>query len=341
MSKTFYRQVSQLDRIVIMGDAMALSGNRTHGFITLLRDAVDQADLTWWPVGRTGDRWEHAGDRFRDEVASLRPSVLMVMLGLNDVWHQSRGHVLEFGKTRQAIHDLAVEFFKSQPTGDLLLCPPLLIGEKTDGTNSLDRDLESLSQVVTEVADEIAVGLQSGQVAAADGEQGGGPTVSVLNLRRLALEYLQQHNSLQKPHSVLTVDGIQLNRCGHQFLATVLADFFAVQLPLPKEEWLRHVVFLQFKSQTGVAKTREVLQAFQALGQKIEVIAAIESGVNNSPEGLADGFTHCFTLTFRSATDRDIYLNHPLHQEFVQLALPALERVCVLDYWAQPHATVN
>jgi hypothetical protein len=160
-------------------------------------------------------------------------------------------------------------------------------------------------------------------------------------MRRRALDYLQQHNPRHKPHSILTVDGIQLNKVGHKFLAGLFADFFSLQLPTPTAEALRHVVFLKFKPEVGGAAVREVLQAFQGLGKRIEQIAAIESGVNNSPEGLSDGLTHAFTLTFRSATDRDLYLHHPHHQEFVQLALPALERVCVLDYWAQSHPTVH
>jgi hypothetical protein len=240
----------------------------------------------------------------------------------------------------------------------LVLCSPLLIGEKTDGSNSLDRDLAALAQLIEDVslqirpaAADLAASPEATRTApeAASAHAGGtvanqatsGPSVTFLDTRRRALEYLQQHNPHHKPHSILTVDGIQLNKVGHQFLASVWADFFSLQLPAPTSEALRHVVFLKFKPEVSAAKTREVLLAFQGLGRRIEQVAAIESGTNNSPEGLADGFTHAFTLTFRSTTDRDVYLNHPHHQEFVQLALPALERVCVLDYWAHSHPTVQ
>jgi hypothetical protein len=54
-----------------------------------------------------------------------------------------------------------------------------------------------------------------------------------------------------------------------------------------------------------------------------------------SPEGLNDGFTHCFTLTFAQAEDRDAYLVHPAHQQFVATLKPALAKSLVLDYWAK------
>lgn len=339
MNAPFSRALTPADRVVVLGDSLAMSGNRPYGFLTLLRDAESCEDLTWWAVGRSGDRWDTALARFETEVRPLRPTVLLVMLGLNDIWQQARGQVWEVARTRQAVQDLATAYFHNVPAGDLVFCSPLLIGEKFDGSNSLDRDLSAMTDLVGEAVQDWNAGSAAGGGAAGGAESTGSRCVHFLNLRKLALEYLQVHNPAQKPHSVLTVDGIQLNKVGQQFIAQQLADYFQLQLPAPASDALRHVVFLQFKPEAGPAQTREVLTAFQALGRRIEVVAAIESGTNNSPEGLADGFTHAFTLTFRSTADRDTYLNHPIHQAFVQLALPVLQRVCVLDYWAQVHPT--
>jgi len=60
-----------------------------------------------------------------------------------------------------------------------------------------------------------------------------------------------------------------------------------------------------------------------------------EWGTNVSPEGLNDGFTHCFTLTFASAEARDGYLVHPAHSRFVDTLGASLARSLVLDYWAR------
>jgi hypothetical protein len=54
-----------------------------------------------------------------------------------------------------------------------------------------------------------------------------------------------------------------------------------------------------------------------------------------SVEGLTDGFTHCFLVTFLSEEDRAIYLPHPEHQAFIELMKPHMEKVLVLDYWTR------
>jgi hypothetical protein len=73
---------------------------------------------------------------------------------------------------------------------------------------------------------------------------------------------------------------------------------------------------------------------FRALGQELELVRSFEWGTNNSPEGLNQGFTHCFILTFASETERDAYLPHPAHQQFVHLLQPHLEKALVVDFWA-------
>jgi hypothetical protein len=54
-----------------------------------------------------------------------------------------------------------------------------------------------------------------------------------------------------------------------------------------------------------------------------------------SPEGLDQGFTHIFTLTFASkeALEKN-YLHEPVHQEFVAMLDGLLEKALVVDYLA-------
>ncbi len=101
-----------------------------------------------------------------------------------------------------------------------------------------------------------------------------------------------------------------------------------------KDSLLRHVVLLRFKAGASAEEMEEVQKAFVALKSKIPQIVSLEWGINNSPEGLDKGFTHCFFLTFKSETDRDIYLPHPDHKAFGNILGPILEDVLVVDYWA-------
>jgi hypothetical protein len=101
-----------------------------------------------------------------------------------------------------------------------------------------------------------------------------------------------------------------------------------------KKTMLRHVVNFKFKETSSAADVQKVVDGFRGLKAKIPEIASFEFGTNNSPEGLNDGFTHCFLVTFKSEKDRDAYLPHPAHKAFVEVLKPHLDKVMVIDYWA-------
>jgi len=82
-----------------------------------------------------------------------------------------------------------------------------------------------------------------------------------------------------------------------------------------------------------LATIDKVVTAFRNFEHKIELIQAFEWGVNNSPENLSNGLTHCFTITFNSETDRDAYLTHSDHKAFLALLNPAPDKATVVDYW--------
>ena len=98
---------------------------------------------------------------------------------------------------------------------------------------------------------------------------------------------------------------------------------------------LRHVVLFKFKEGTPIAAIKKVEDAFSELPSKIPQIMSYEWGLNNSPEGLEKGFTHCFFLTFKSEKDRAVYLPHPDHKAFGQILSPYLDDVLVVDYWTK------
>jgi len=101
------------------------------------------------------------------------------------------------------------------------------------------------------------------------------------------------------------------------------------------DKLLRHVVLFKFKEDADSAGIRAVEKAFSDLPNKIPQIYSYEWGVNNSPEGLDKGFTHCFFVTFKSEEDRAVYLPHPDHLAFVEVLKPVLDDVLVLDYWTK------
>lgn len=101
------------------------------------------------------------------------------------------------------------------------------------------------------------------------------------------------------------------------------------------EKVLRHVVLFGFKPDITSEQIEEVETAFSQLPAQIEEIKAYEWGTDCSPEGLQQGLTHCFFLTFHSDADRDAYLIHPAHKAFGQVLGDKASAVTVVDYWTK------
>jgi len=117
-------------------------------------------------------------------------------------------------------------------------------------------------------------------------------------------------------------------------LATLLALATGAG-PQREARALRHVVLFKFKETTSAADKKKIEDAFRALPGKIGEIRSFEWGSNVSVENLSQGFTDCFVLTFASEKDRDSYLVHPAHKEFGNIIGGALDKVLVVDFWAE------
>ncbi|HZE99087.1 MAG TPA: Dabb family protein [Planctomycetota bacterium] len=98
---------------------------------------------------------------------------------------------------------------------------------------------------------------------------------------------------------------------------------------------LRHVVLFKFKDDAKPEQIQQVETEFKALKGKISEVQGLEWGTNVSPENLAQGFTHCFFVSFADAKGRDAYLTHAAHQDFVKILKPVLDKVLVVDYVSQ------
>jgi hypothetical protein len=100
----------------------------------------------------------------------------------------------------------------------------------------------------------------------------------------------------------------------------------------PARGVVRHVVLFKFKDTATPEQVKSIEAKFRDLKGKIPTIVDFEWGTNVSPENHAQGFTHCFVLTFKDAAGRDAYLPHPAHKEFGGALGPYLDKVLVVDY---------
>lgn len=100
------------------------------------------------------------------------------------------------------------------------------------------------------------------------------------------------------------------------------------------EEQMRHIVIFKYKPSATNDQIGKITKALSDLKNKIPGIVAFEHGINNSPEGLNNGFTHVYLFTFEDAAARDTYLPHPEHEQFGKMLgeMDIVEDVFVLDY---------
>ena len=116
-------------------------------------------------------------------------------------------------------------------------------------------------------------------------------------------------------------------------LLAITATSFIIHMQNASES-VRHVVVFKYKEDAPQSKIKQVNDSFRDLQDKIPGILSFEYGINNSPEGKDQGFSHVYMLTFESAEARDNYLPHPAHKKFGEMlgSLNILEDVFVVDY---------
>jgi Stress responsive A/B Barrel Domain len=95
---------------------------------------------------------------------------------------------------------------------------------------------------------------------------------------------------------------------------------------------VRHIALFQFKAEVTQEKIDECFVALKGMMGRIPGIVGFEHGPYDSSEGLNEGFTHGFIMTFDSPESRDAYLPHPIHESVKDIVVPCLEKVVVFDF---------
>ncbi|MCX8240226.1 MAG: Dabb family protein [Akkermansiaceae bacterium] len=98
----------------------------------------------------------------------------------------------------------------------------------------------------------------------------------------------------------------------------------------------RHFGVFQFKEGVTDAEIDEGFAEMRAMIGLIPGLLSMEHGPYKSDEGLDDGYTHGFIITFDTPESRDAYLQHPEHLKRVELVQPRLERLVVFDFDVKP-----
>lgn len=94
----------------------------------------------------------------------------------------------------------------------------------------------------------------------------------------------------------------------------------------------RHFGVFQFKEGVSEQTISHCFRVMKDMVGKIPGLLDMEYGPYDSSEGLNEGFTHGFIMTFDSPASRDAYLPHPVHEAVKEIVVPKLEKVVVFDF---------
>lgn len=201
---------SSPSRVIFLGDSITEGGAGPTGFITLLREELiknavaDQYELIGKGIG--GNMVRHLLARFENDVIDAKPDLVVICVGVNDVgffqWHP------ETGGTPPDQYEAGLRYMVKrlrQKNINVVLCSPLLIEERWDGTNPLDKQLDRYTSICRKVA------KQEG--------------ADFCDLRKNLLDYLRLHNKENAPKGVLTNDYVHLNEQGNSIIARSLLPY--------------------------------------------------------------------------------------------------------------------
>jgi lysophospholipase L1-like esterase len=194
------------DRIVFLGDSITQAGAGPKGYVTLIREELERKhpDLGVEVIGAgiSGNKVPDLQRRLDRDVLPRKPTVVVLYIGINDVWHGEKDPARGTPKDRYeaGLKDLIGRI--KDAGARVVLCTPSVIGEKKNGENSLDSKLDEYADVSRTVARETKVHL--------------------CDLRKAFQDYLKDHNPQDRERGVLTGDRVHLNDAGNRFVAETI-----------------------------------------------------------------------------------------------------------------------
>ena len=191
------------DRIVFLGDSITQGGVGPKGYVTVIKNALKERhpDLGIEVVGAgiSGNKVPDLQKRVEKDVIAKKPTLVVIYIGINDVWHGEKDPAK--GTSPEKFEAGLKEVVgKIQAAGArVVICTPSAIGEKKDGGNKLDKQLDAFSDISRKVA--------------ADTKS------QLCDLRKAFADHLKENNADDKEKGILTGDRVHLNEAGNKFVA--------------------------------------------------------------------------------------------------------------------------
>jgi lysophospholipase L1-like esterase len=192
----------QKKKIVFFGDSITEAGVNPGGYITQIGDLAGRENLStkyeFVGAGIGGNKVYDLYLRLENDVLSKNPDVVIIFVGVNDVWHK---RTYGTGTDADKFEKFYTAIIKKLQEKNIkaVLCTPAVIGEKTDYSNELDGDLNQYSAIIRSLAKH--------------------NNLPIVDLRNTFLAYNKKYNAENKEAGILTSDRVHLNEKGNQVVA--------------------------------------------------------------------------------------------------------------------------
>lgn len=194
-------EVKKPVRVIFFGDSITQAGIKPDGYITLMQEAANKSHYEFIGAGIGGNKVYDLFLRFEEDVMSKKPDIVVIYVGVNDIWHKQTHQTGTDLNKFTAFYTAMIN--RLQKAGiNVFICTPAVIGERTDFSNPMDGDLNLYSNSLRELAIKYSCGL--------------------IDLRKAFLEYNLKHNTENKESGILTTDKVHLNTTGNQLVADLM-----------------------------------------------------------------------------------------------------------------------
>jgi lysophospholipase L1-like esterase len=192
-------------KVVFFGDSITEAAVNPNGFITIddsLLNPKGSSNYDLIGAGISGNKVYDLYFRIDDDVIGKSPDIIVIYVGVNDVWHKKMGTGTDADKFEK-FYLAMVKKFKAANM-KVIVCTPATIGEKYDNTNEQDGDMNKYSNIVRK----IAVDQQ----------------LTLVDLRSEFETFEKNNNTNNLDRGILTMDGVHLNDAGNIFVAKLMAE---------------------------------------------------------------------------------------------------------------------
>ena len=200
-----FTAIQKKQRIVFFGDSITEAGVKPTGFITRLGEMLKQNGLDnnyeLMGAGIGGNKVYDLYLRMEDDVLAKNPDVVVIWVGVNDVWHKRTFGTGTDPDKFEKFYNAIIKKLQAKNI-KVLVCTPAAIGEKTDFSNELDGDLNKYAGIIRNIAKN--------------------NNCPLIDLRKLFLSYNLANNKDNKESGILTTDRVHLNDAGNNAVADAM-----------------------------------------------------------------------------------------------------------------------